>query len=244
MRGFLSFRYPKRLPREFGGGTLLVTPRADMRVLKRGWKASAHDLMLVARNLVAPGMTVWDLGANMGIFSALAAYRAGPQGHVCAVDADPTYAALVERNAKRLPQRYAPISVVCTAISDRVGVAEFATSKKGHARNRLVALDDHKDILSTRSVPTVKADDLLADWPRPDMIKVDVEGAEIAFLRGASQILSEVRPLFYIEVNPGKNAEIASEIFHSYNYALFHLQGDGSEKPVDLATFYTIARPL
>lgn len=88
MRRLLSFVFPKRLPRGFGQGSLLVSPRADTRVLRPGWERCAGDPMIVAERNVRPGMTVWDIGGNLGIFSAFAAARAGneydgPPGGAC-----------------------------------------------------------------------------------------------------------------------------------------------------------------
>ena len=49
-------------------------------------------------------------------------------------------------------------------------------------------------------MPALSGDDLLATWRAPDFIKMDVEGAELSALAGCDKILSEVRPVFYIEV--------------------------------------------
>lgn len=55
-RSFLNFTYAKKLPDRFGGGSILVTPRSDVRGLYPDWKRSALDLMLVAEGIVKPGM--------------------------------------------------------------------------------------------------------------------------------------------------------------------------------------------
>ena len=91
-------------------------------------------------------------------------------------------------------------------------------------------------------VAAVRGDDLLQYWRAPDFVKMDVEGAEFDVLSGCETLLGTVRPVFYIEVSP-QNQDRVSELFHQHDYRIFHLQGDGNEKPVETCSFYTIARP-
>jgi FkbM family methyltransferase len=246
VREMLRIRFRKRLPREFGGGKVIVTGRSDARVLRPGWRACAHDLMLVTRNLVTPGMCVWDLGANLGIFSAMAAFRAGPEGAVFALEANPYYADLVDRTARDLPHTYAPITVLCAAIAEARTVMNFGVSAKGHARSSLLGLAEDEEpparLASVKQVVTVTGDDLLAAWKAPGFVKMDVEGAELLALRGSTALLRDVRPIFYLEVSK-PNQRVVSDLLRGHGYALFHLRGDGSEAPVDICSFYTIARP-
>ena len=243
MRQFTNFEFRKRLPSEFGGERMYVTARSDARVLKLGWDGCAYDLQLVARHIIEPGMCVWDVGANLGIMSVLAAYRVGSSGAVYALEADPAYADRIFRSSQRLSGSYQPVNVLCAAIANRDGILEFAIAKQGHARNKLLGLaDDSFEVEARKMVPTIRGDELLETWRAPDFIKMDVEGAELEALQGSRAILESVRPIFYIEVSP-ENQEAVSELFHSYDYDIFHLKGDGTERPEEQCTFYTVARP-
>lgn len=244
MRDFLSFQYRKKLPAEFGNGRVLVTGRSDMRVLKPGWKACARDLMLVTRHIVERDMCVWDIGSNLGILAAMAASKVGPRGSVFALEADPEYARLISQTASKLPKTYASIIVLCAAIADKRGVMTFGVADKGHARSKLLGISDDEQfkLASKKQVITVSGDELLEYWSPPAFVKMDVEGAELLALNGSRCLLSEVRPIFYLEVSP-HNQKPVSDLLKSHQYEIFHLQGDGSEKPVDECTFYTIARP-
>ena len=91
-------------------------------------------------------------------------------------------------------------------------------------------------------VPSFSGDTLLNWWKEPQVVKIDVEGAELAVLKGCDKLLRYVRPVFYIEVSKD-NEEFAASIFHSYDYDIFHLSGDGTEQPIETCSFYTIARP-
>ena len=222
---------------------MYVNGRADIRVLKPGWRGCAHDLQLVGRNIVSQGMCVWDIGANLGIMSVFAASKVGNSGAVYALEADPYYATQIYSTSRRLSDAYQPINVLCAAIADRTGVLDFGVSKRGHARNRLIDYaDDSFQVEARKMVPALKGDELLDAWRAPDFIKMDVEGAELDVLRGCDGLLSTIRPIFYIEVSP-ENQQCVSSLFRRYDYAIFHLRGDGSETPTDSCSFYTIARP-
>ena len=243
IRQFTDFEFRKRLPRECGGERMYVTARSDARVLRPGWSGCAYDLQLVARHIIEPGMCVWDIGANLGILSMLAAHRVGEGGAVYALEADPAYADRIFRSSQRLSSAYQPVSVLCAAIADSAGILDFAVSRRGHARNRLLDLADETfEVEARKMVPALRGDDLLAFWRAPDFIKMDVEGAELAALQGSRRILESVRPIFYIEVSP-ENQDTVSGLFRDHDYQIFHLQGDGSERPVETCTFYTVARP-
>jgi hypothetical protein len=73
--------------------------------------------------------------------------------------------------------------------------------------------------------------------PGPDTLKIDVEGAELAVLRGATRILAEARPKIICEVSR-HNVDAANEILH--DYTLF--DGDTGE-PATTATWNTVAIP-
>lgn len=239
---FLSFVFPKRIPSHIGRGSVLVTPRADIRVLYPGWERSANDLMMVAERYVAKDAVVWDIGGNLGIFSMFSAAKAGAGGQVFAVEPDPHYASLISRSALRQGPRSSPVKVLCAAVSDTIAVADFSVSAKGHARSALSAVSGQSQSVSyVRPVPTLTLDFLAEYWPAPDLIKIDVEGAEVMLLAGAGELLSRHRPTLYIEVLDD-NAEAAGKLLNNYGYSLFKLNANG-EVAIEFPGMYTIARP-
>ncbi len=240
---FTDFEFSKRLPKEFGGEQLYVSPKSDFRVLKPGWRACALDLQLVARHIIEPGMCVWDIGANLGILSALAAYRVGSTGKVYALEADPAYADRIFRSSQRLSKAFQPVNVLSAAIADRSGILEFAVARQGNDRNKLSGLVDGSFwVEALKMVPSIRGDDLLQNWRAPDLVKMDVEGAELQALEGSSSLLASVRPIFYLQVSP-ENQSAVSALFHDHDYDIFDLRGDGAEESVDQCTAHTIARP-
>jgi FkbM family methyltransferase len=241
--GNIVFR--KKLPQAFGNAKINVTARSDIRLLTPGFSRSASDLLQVASIYIKEGFCVWDIGSNLGVFSFCASWKAGRTGKICSLEADPLYVELQNKTARCLPTEYAFVSPLCAAVCDRMGILDLKIPKRGHSRNHLAIVEgnDAGESETQKQVITVTADFLLQHWPKPNFVKVDIEGAEILFLRGASQLLEVVRPQLYIEVAKS-NSDSATEILKSFNYGIFTVMPDGTEQPTDRCTFNSIARPL
>ncbi len=242
MTGRFVFRKP--LPDEFGGASLYVTSRSDIRLLWPGYRRAANDLLTVARRYIRRGDVVWDLGSNLGIFAFAAAYIAGNSGEVDTVEADPKYAELQNRTASGLNGDYAPVSTLCAAVADRAGVLELSIPSKGHARNHLSIVEgnDAGTPEATKAVVAITCDFLLQHWPAPQFVKMDIEGAELMALRGATRLLQVTRPLFYVEVCDKTRTEV-TRLFRDAGYRLCCLNGMGEEIAIEECAFNTIAIP-
>ena len=143
---------------------------------------------------IPEGAIVYDIGANVGYYSLMAAVLAGNTGHVYAFEPLP-------RNVEFLKQHVAlnmmadMISVFEVAVSDRTGVAAFdlgASTSMGH-------LAESGEI----EVKQARLDDMLAagEIKPPDYIKVDVEGAEFEVLNGARKLLEKYRPIIFLDTH-------------------------------------------
>jgi FkbM family methyltransferase len=243
MTGRFTFR--KRLPAEFGAARILVTTRSDVRLLAPGFSHTATDLFQIARAWIKAGDCVWDIGANLGIFSVCAAWKAGPRGRVLALEADPCYADLLYRTARTLSDRYASVTPLCAAVADQVSILELAIPRRGHTKNhlRIVSVMGDHETEAVKQVVSVTCDFLLARWPKPDFVKVDIEGAELLFLAGANQMLSQVRPGLYLEVSSA-NCDQMTDLLLSHRYVLSRVAADGTATPVNRCVFNTLAQPV
>ena len=156
-----------------------------MRVVSR-IERTVEDAMLGA---LREGDVVWDLGANIGWFSLLAARAVGPTGRVIAFEPSPANAAAIKANAAR---NKLSITVVCAAVSDSSGWASFDDSESLTGR-----------ILTSGGsvVPTVTLDEWAAGSPAPRLVKIDIEGGEVAALAGASELLMHARPIILCETH-------------------------------------------
>jgi len=95
-----------------------------LRYLKPRLTAVDPTLLGLAREVVRPGAVVWDVGANVGLFSFAAASVVGPAGRVVALEPDSWLVGLLRRSAA-LNGHLAPVEVLPVAVSDSVGVGRL-----------------------------------------------------------------------------------------------------------------------
>ena len=107
---------PRRLPTGFGPSRIFISPDATLKVIKPHLESADPTLFAAVRRLVKPGMKVWDIGANLGLFGFAAAWIAGSQGRVLLVEADPWLCYLLQRWARTLAGKgYADAGVASCA---------------------------------------------------------------------------------------------------------------------------------
>lgn len=201
-------------------------------------------LLKNARRIVRPGNVVWDIGANIGWFSAAAARLAGDKGAVFSVEADIEVARLLQRSAESLDGRCARVRVLPAAISEESGVCQFNIARRSRAANSLMtaASSQTGGIAHTRTVAAMTLDDLQAHLPAPHVLKIDVEEAEAMVLRGARNLLSRVRPVVLCEVGRLHRQEVEAE-FAAARYALFDAGRLDTIQPAQHAAWDCLAVP-
>jgi FkbM family methyltransferase len=152
------------------------------------------------RDRSRPGATVLDLGAHIGLFSVHMARAVGPTGRVISFEPAPHTAAVLRRTIG-LNGLASVVSVRQAAVSGRRGEVElFETGDECSNASSLVPTDRTRG--SVRVAATT-LDDLVHDEQLTvAVVKMDIEGAELAALEGAPALLSHQRPAMTIEVHP------------------------------------------
>jgi len=242
-RGSRGVVLKRRLPARFGGDILFVSPGALLKLWWPVLEATDPALFAWASEFVAAGDVVWDIGANVGLFAFAAAARAGASGRVVAIEADIWLANLLRRSARHSNQR-APVDVLPVAVSDAVDVASFQIAERGRASNFLADARGSSQaggIRETQQVMSVTLDWLLERFPAPNVLKIDVEGAELQALGQAQGLLAQVRPVILCEVRE-QHAAAISELLHAHGYTLYDLAAR-QRVPLKLAAFNTLALP-
>jgi FkbM family methyltransferase len=174
--------------------------------------------------LVEPGQRVLDLGAHIGTFSLFAATLGYP---VVSVEASPRNAALLRHSARK--NGFTALRVVQVAVSDQAGELEFIQA----GPYSLVSNPGMSN--PTISVSAVTVDKLLDDvgWDRVDFVKMDIEGSEVAALRGMSRLLSrEDAPAILYESNGytlnlfGETPAYLMACLEEYGYSCYLVDSD------------------
>jgi FkbM family methyltransferase len=200
--------------------------------------------------LLRPGDVVYDLGANIGWYSMLAARIVGSSGRVVAFEPALLNAATIQRNV--LGNDMTNVTVIPAAATDQDGWMAFLD--RGNLQSRL----DKDDCEAQRErrakrrkettvkgrslVPITKLDSWIAqtDQPAPSVVKIDVEGAEVGVLRGMSQILRLHEPTLIIELHSTRS-EVADFLDGAgYEHALIETDVPTREAPW---TAHVLARP-
>jgi FkbM family methyltransferase len=198
-------------------------------------------LLRLVAEIVRPGYTIWDIGANVGLFSFAAAAAAGKTGQVLAIEPDSALVGLLRRSAA-LNRGAAVVEVLSAAVSAEMSVASFRVARRNKAASHL---DGYGTTMaggerSTVLVPTVTLDWLAGQFPVPDVLKIDVEGAEVAVLTSGPGVLGSISTII-CEV-AACNASAVSDLLHEHGFALYDGDRPAAERvPVPMATPNTLA---
>lgn len=143
----------------------------------------------LVRAKIAAGDVVLDIGANIGYYTLIFAKCVGPQGRVVAFEPEPGNFSLLQENVAA--NGYRNVSLFRLAVSDRAGRARLYLDGENAGDSRMY---DSHDGRPSVDVETVRLDDHLgSSLGRIDLIKMDIQGAEPAALRGMLGLLEKHR---------------------------------------------------
>lgn len=234
----------RRLPKRVGGQTIYVSPDASLKLWRRNLEKTDPRLFDWAEEFVQQGDVVWDIGANVGLFTFAAASVAGTTGYVLAIEADIWLVELLRKSVQTRPEASAECEVLSAAVSDSVDLSRFQIAARGRSTNHLAGVNGSSQTGGVRNsvlVNTVSLDWLLERLPAPQVLKIDVEGAEYQVLNGALKLLSTIRPTILCEVTSGSAPQVG-ELLRKHGYEMFDLDIDKqNRKPLASPTFNTLA---
>ena len=139
---------------------------------------------------IRPGDTVWDIGANVGLYTAIFAEAAGPNGRVIAFE--PTAACFIELQGRFANNPQVVLKNIAMGASD--GVLSMAVETDALAATHRI-VTGHAGGGGVVSVQVRSAVSLVAEEPElfPQIVKIDVEGHEGAVLDGFEPLLLDHR---------------------------------------------------
>ena len=153
-----------------------------------GKRELEHRIML--QEIVKEGSRIFDIGANIGYYAVMEALMVGKEGEVIAIEPSPSNVRLLEKNVALNDQKN--IRIVSAAVSDIDGSKTFFLSDKSNLGtfHNVGSGIEHLNG-QTVDVNTLSLDTLAAQFGAPDLIRMDVEGHEVAVLRGLIDLLNK-----------------------------------------------------
>ena len=153
------------------------------------WKAlSDWRERAVLRQLIQPGMTVVDVGANIGIYTRFFSELTGGSGRVFAFEPAPSNFKRLQENVGHL----ANVTLNHAAIGNCSGTISLFVSDELNVDHRTFDTGDGRKSLD---VPLMSLDEHFFTHQRVDLIKIDVQGYELSVLQGARRVLKENRDI-------------------------------------------------
>ena len=218
-------RMPLRLlPRR----TVLTVRRGLNRGVKWVTGSSTHgcwlgtyefEKQMALQRFVKAGMQIFDIGANAGFYTLAFSRLCGDRGKVWAFE---PFAENVTNLLRHVELNgLGNVTLFQVAVAEKRGMTGFRISES----NAMGKLSDNAE---NYLVPTVCLDDLLIDCglPVPDLIKMDVEGAESLVLEGATKLLGYRKTILFVALHGDDQWRKCKHILETAGYELFLLNGD------------------
>lgn len=172
------------------------------------------------------GCVFFDIGANAGYFTLLGSQLVGASGTVVAFEPVPVNVQVVSRQAEL--NECANVRIEPCALTNSNGPVSFAIEAR-NANSHLSELRiSHAASApsATVTVPGITLDDWVSqNGILPDVLKIDVEGAEQLVLEGAARTLSEARPRLILSTHSGALKEACRAMLEEKRYRIIPLPG-------------------
>ena len=239
-RSILSYPVVRRMREEnelrFADGRYFRTPRQEplLSLFREIWVERRY---LPPEILVKPTATIVDIGANVGVFTVLAA-AVVPDGHVFAIEPASAMYTTLQANVER--NHLSNVTTIQYAVADSRGRATLFTRGEG-ALNTVFETDNYgSQFAKLQQVDTLSLDDLFATCGISDcaLLKLDCEGSEYSVLLHSSDATLEKIAAIALEYHVGLN-EYTPETLRDF------LTGKGFqcriEPPIDVEGGYMYA---
>jgi FkbM family methyltransferase len=228
IRGTLNKAAPSGLSEvTIAAGALEGMPMLlDMQTEKDFWLGTYEPEMQSALGeLIKPGMTVYDVGANVGYVTLMLGKLVGIKGKVFAFEALPDNVERLRRNVE-LNDYIDRVTIFPGAVAAGAGEVKFLVHSSGGMGKAAGSAGRDEQYLREIIVPGISLDEFVYAQgnPPPQAVKMDIEGGEVMALPGMARVLAEARPLMLMELHGPESARAAWESLTSANYTLCEMR--------------------
>jgi FkbM family methyltransferase len=199
--------------------------KLDMRSGHRRYALGTYEPEVCAliQSYLSGGETVLDIGANIGYFTLLMAHRAGPAGRVIAFEPVPSVYDRLCENLELNDLHH--VQAERKAVADREGQSQMQLEDDAPLSFTARLAESGDLAVQTMSIDSYVETNGL---DRLDFVKIDVEGAEDAVIRGMNRTLGSLRPAVLVEIHAkdGSESETLKRLKEN-GYHLRRLEPDG-----------------
>lgn len=153
----------------------------------------------VLSGFIKPDFNCIDIGCHIGSVLKEFVDRAPNANHMAV---EPTPA-----KAQNLRERFPTVTIFECALADEPGEAVFYEDTKRPGYSSLIQGNSNETDINAYTVKIRTLDDIAADAVRIDLIKIDVEGAELRVLQGGQSVIKKHRPIIIFECGPIDNSK-------------------------------------
>jgi len=198
-------------------------------------------------SVVKPGWVVYDVGANVGIYTLQFSSLVTQDGFVYCIEANPVCIYFLRANLEI--NHLSNCQILPIALTDGQKQVDFTINYSNSALGLTQSSPFyHSKIGHEISVHGLSLDELISEYQlrRPNLIKIDVEGAEGSVVRGMQSTIKKHHPLLLIEIHGREAAQMTAGILdkHKYNYQDFATQQVFSNEAELIAWFPESVRQL
>jgi FkbM family methyltransferase len=177
----------------------------------------------------SPGTIAYDVGGHIGIMTLALAERVGRKGKVFSFEPCPANRVWIEELVSR-NSLSAVVRVIDVALANRNGREDLFLGDTSFINYIGTALNGQPvDKSRAIKVRTSTLDSFIFEGPNPppELMKIDVEGAEALVLQGAQKTLENFHPKLMMEIHGRQNAETVWDILHMHGYRWMRLAKQG-----------------
>lgn len=178
-----------------------------------------------------PGKVVYDIGAHIGYYTLNFAQRVGPEGRVYAFEPHLTHRERIEKNLSRNSDLALRVILLPVAVGNQNGTLDLFCTEGVESGGSSASFIEGASTPFPRSkyeqyrpisVNVVRLDDLVQSHRclPPDLVKIDVEGAESLVVEGAMDTLTKYHPLIVMEVHSLSNMMAVTTMLLGIGYSL------------------------
>ncbi|MGH2582632.1 MAG: FkbM family methyltransferase [Anaerolineales bacterium] len=230
------------------GGLAGMRLRLDMQREKDYWLGTYEmELQQAISDFAKPGMVAYDLGANIGYISLLFALAVSQTGQVIAFEALPVNVERLITNLHLNPSL--KVRPIAKAVSDKNGVAQFLVHESGGMGKLAGSTGRNHWYQQELKVESITLDDFVfkQENPKPDLIKIDIEGGEALALLGMRRVIQDCRSILFVELHGREAAETVWEILGNAGYS-FQRMSNGYPRLEHIDKLgwkgYVVAKPI